>query len=55
MGRVGFEGEILVFFNKDSHVDFYLSQQCMGKRFDGSQQALDLNNIRLDPGNYTRS
>ena len=28
-----------------------LSQQCMAKRFDGSQQALDLNNIRTDPGN----
>uniref|UniRef100_A0A8D3C8Y3 Nuclear RNA export factor 1a n=1 Tax=Scophthalmus maximus TaxID=52904 RepID=A0A8D3C8Y3_SCOMX len=27
----------------------YLSQQCMAKRFDGSQQALDLNNIRTDP------
>lgn len=25
-------------------------QQCMAKRFDGSQQALDLNNIRVDPG-----
>lgn len=25
----------------------------MAKRFDGSQQALDLNNIRTDPGNYT--
>ncbi|TMS17750.1 Nuclear RNA export factor 1 [Larimichthys crocea] len=24
-------------------------QQCMAKRFDGSQQALDLNNIRTDP------
>lgn len=31
----------------------YLSQQCMAKRFDGSQQALDLNNIRTDPGNST--
>lgn len=27
-----------------------LLQQCMAKRFDGSQQALDLNNIRVDPG-----
>uniref|UniRef100_A0A4W6EWE6 Nuclear RNA export factor 1 n=1 Tax=Lates calcarifer TaxID=8187 RepID=A0A4W6EWE6_LATCA len=27
----------------------HLSQQCMAKRFDGSQQALDLNNIRTDP------
>uniref|UniRef100_A0A8C2BBR0 Nuclear RNA export factor 1 n=1 Tax=Cyprinus carpio TaxID=7962 RepID=A0A8C2BBR0_CYPCA len=26
-----------------------LLQQCMAKRFDGSQQALDLNNIRVDP------
>lgn len=35
------------------HVDFsYVSQQCMAKRFDGSQQALDLNNIRTDPGGY---
>uniref|UniRef100_A0A7N6AHA6 Nuclear RNA export factor 1 n=1 Tax=Anabas testudineus TaxID=64144 RepID=A0A7N6AHA6_ANATE len=25
--------------------------QCMAKRFDGSQQALDLNSIRTDPGN----
>ncbi|KAK1788165.1 hypothetical protein P4O66_016621, partial [Electrophorus voltai] len=25
-------------------------KQCMSKRFDGSQQALDLNNIRVDPG-----
>uniref|UniRef100_A0A8C7N0N0 Nuclear RNA export factor 1 n=1 Tax=Oncorhynchus kisutch TaxID=8019 RepID=A0A8C7N0N0_ONCKI len=24
-------------------------KQCMAKRFDGSQQALDLNNIRIDP------
>lgn len=24
----------------------------MSKRFDGSQQALDLNNIRTDPGKY---
>lgn len=24
-------------------------KQCMSKRFDGSQQALDLNNIRVDP------
>ncbi|XP_013861347.1 nuclear RNA export factor 1 isoform X2 [Austrofundulus limnaeus] len=24
-------------------------KQCMAKRFDGSQQALDLNNIRMDP------
>uniref|UniRef100_A0AAY4ELU5 Nuclear RNA export factor 1 n=1 Tax=Denticeps clupeoides TaxID=299321 RepID=A0AAY4ELU5_9TELE len=24
-------------------------KQCMSKRFDGSQQALDLNNIRIDP------
>lgn len=31
----------------------FLSQQCMAKRFDGSQQALDLNNIRTDPGSYT--
>lgn len=30
-----------------------LLQQCMAKRFDGSQQALDLNNIRTDPGYYT--
>lgn len=30
-----------------------LSQQCMSKRFDGSQQALDLNNIRTDPGKDT--
>uniref|UniRef100_A0A8C9ZCJ2 Nuclear RNA export factor 1 n=1 Tax=Sander lucioperca TaxID=283035 RepID=A0A8C9ZCJ2_SANLU len=28
---------------------FIFSQQCMAKRFDGSQQALDLNNIRTDP------
>uniref|UniRef100_A0AAQ4P2L6 Nuclear RNA export factor 1a n=1 Tax=Gasterosteus aculeatus aculeatus TaxID=481459 RepID=A0AAQ4P2L6_GASAC len=28
---------------------FVLAQQCMAKRFDGSQQALDLNNIRTDP------
>uniref|UniRef100_A0A672FQU3 TAP-C domain-containing protein n=1 Tax=Salarias fasciatus TaxID=181472 RepID=A0A672FQU3_SALFA len=27
----------------------FLSYQCMAKRFDGSQQALDLNNIRTDP------
>lgn len=33
----------------------YLSQQCMAKRFDGSQQALDLNNIRTDPGYYTHT
>uniref|UniRef100_A0A8C9ZF78 Nuclear RNA export factor 1 n=1 Tax=Sander lucioperca TaxID=283035 RepID=A0A8C9ZF78_SANLU len=26
-----------------------LKSQCMAKRFDGSQQALDLNNIRTDP------
>uniref|UniRef100_A0A8C7VES0 Nuclear RNA export factor 1a n=1 Tax=Oncorhynchus mykiss TaxID=8022 RepID=A0A8C7VES0_ONCMY len=26
-----------------------ISQQCMAKRFDGSQRALDLNNIRTDP------
>lgn len=25
----------------------------MAKRFDASQQALDLNNIRTDPGDYT--
>lgn len=31
---------------------FYPEQQCMAKRFDGSQQALDLNNIRMDPGTY---
>uniref|UniRef100_A0A665XDZ7 Nuclear RNA export factor 1 n=1 Tax=Echeneis naucrates TaxID=173247 RepID=A0A665XDZ7_ECHNA len=28
---------------------FSLKLQCMAKRFDGSQQALDLNNIRTDP------
>ena len=25
----------------------------MAKRFDGSQQALDLNNIQIDPGKYS--
>lgn len=30
---------------------FEIPKQCMAKRFDGSQQALDLNNIRTDPGN----
>uniref|UniRef100_A0A8C6KXV4 Nuclear RNA export factor 1 n=1 Tax=Nothobranchius furzeri TaxID=105023 RepID=A0A8C6KXV4_NOTFU len=34
-----------------SYILIYLSHnfQCMAKRFDGSQQALDLNNIRMDP------
>ncbi|XP_059918226.1 nuclear RNA export factor 1 isoform X1 [Gadus macrocephalus] len=29
--------------------DLELLKQCMGKRFDGSQQALDLNTLRTDP------
>ncbi|XP_075902492.1 nuclear RNA export factor 1 isoform X2 [Nelusetta ayraudi] len=32
---------------KPEHLDHL--KQCMAKRFDGSQQALDLNNIRTDP------
>ncbi|XP_029021448.1 nuclear RNA export factor 1 isoform X1 [Betta splendens] len=32
---------------KPEHVEHL--KQCMAKRFDGSQQALDLNNIRTDP------
>uniref|UniRef100_A0A669CQD7 Nuclear RNA export factor 1 n=1 Tax=Oreochromis niloticus TaxID=8128 RepID=A0A669CQD7_ORENI len=32
-----------------NNIDRYLCHQCMAKRFDGSQQALDLNNIRTDP------
>ncbi|XP_075960136.1 nuclear RNA export factor 1 isoform X1 [Anarhichas minor] len=32
---------------KPEHLD--VLRQCMAKRFDGSQQALDLNNIRTDP------
>uniref|UniRef100_A0A3P9JJ52 Nuclear RNA export factor 1 n=1 Tax=Oryzias latipes TaxID=8090 RepID=A0A3P9JJ52_ORYLA len=32
---------------KPEHLEYL--KQCMAKRFDGSQQALDLNNIRTDP------
>ncbi|XP_041094004.1 nuclear RNA export factor 1-like [Polyodon spathula] len=32
-----------------------LSQQCMSKRFDGSQQALDLNSLRTDPDLVTQN
>lgn len=32
---------------KPEHIEHL--KQCMAKRFDGSQQALDLNNIRTDP------
>uniref|UniRef100_A0A8C2XIG7 Nuclear RNA export factor 1 n=1 Tax=Cyclopterus lumpus TaxID=8103 RepID=A0A8C2XIG7_CYCLU len=38
-----------VFYIESSCCLLFLSQQCMAKRFDGSQQALDLNNIRTDP------
>lgn len=43
----------LVFKMKPLMAVFFPAQQCMAKRFDGSQQALDLNNIRTDPGNYS--
>uniref|UniRef100_A0AAX7SLT0 Nuclear RNA export factor 1 n=1 Tax=Astatotilapia calliptera TaxID=8154 RepID=A0AAX7SLT0_ASTCA len=32
-----------------NNIDRFLCHQCMAKRFDASQQALDLNNIRTDP------
>ncbi|KAK9518191.1 hypothetical protein VZT92_023503 [Zoarces viviparus] len=38
---------------KPEHLD--VLRQCMAKRFDGSQQALDLNNIRTDPDLVTQS
>uniref|UniRef100_A0A8C7UJI2 Nuclear RNA export factor 1 n=1 Tax=Oncorhynchus mykiss TaxID=8022 RepID=A0A8C7UJI2_ONCMY len=42
--------KVLFFFSPQNRPLVVLSNgQCMAKRFDGSQQALDLNNIRIDP------
>uniref|UniRef100_A0A8C2JU78 Nuclear RNA export factor 1 n=1 Tax=Cyprinus carpio TaxID=7962 RepID=A0A8C2JU78_CYPCA len=38
-----------VIFSISDAADLEHLKQCMAKRFDGSQQALDLNNIRVDP------